>query len=389
LKTRLALWLVPALALAPSAFAACEVGFGAGSTLLFPYFEVDTADPAGLTTLLSINNESSTATLTRLVVWTDWAIPLLGFDIYLKPRDVQTINVRDLLNGILPSTGSGSDLSSFPDCGLTPPTHANPALAPLQISQLRADLTGVLGPGNPQCAGEAYGDGHARGYITVDTVGVCNGIILSATQTPATATYYTATAIVKNVLWGDFFYVNPAENSAQGTEAINIVGDAAGFAGLDVNTFYGRYHSFDGRDKRSPLPTTWTSRFLNGGAFTGGTDLIVFRDTHVATIARRPCGGHPFWYPLVANFVTARDEDTNLALSLTNTGEFPLATQRVPVASLGTGPTAAFGRIQLGLFFSRANAGAWVLPVMTASGKFSLDFNAQPLATGCGLDPTP
>ena len=148
--------------------AQCEVGGKAGSSLLFPFFEVDLSSDAGLTGLISLNNESNTATMTRVIVWTDWGIPVLAFDVYLLPRDVQTMNIRDLLNGVIPSTGTGADLSSFTNCNVVPPFHANPALAPLQSSQLKAYLTGVPGPGDALCAGESYGDNHARGYITVD-----------------------------------------------------------------------------------------------------------------------------------------------------------------------------------------------------------------------------
>ena len=37
------------------------------ATLLLPYFEVDLDDPAGVTTLMSINNASATAVLAHVV----------------------------------------------------------------------------------------------------------------------------------------------------------------------------------------------------------------------------------------------------------------------------------------------------------------------------------
>ncbi|MBP9144591.1 MAG: hypothetical protein KBI44_08920, partial [Thermoanaerobaculia bacterium] len=36
------------------------------ATLLLPYFEVDLADPSGVTTLMSINNASATAVLAHV-----------------------------------------------------------------------------------------------------------------------------------------------------------------------------------------------------------------------------------------------------------------------------------------------------------------------------------
>ena len=67
-------------------------------------------------------------------------------------------------------------------------------------------------------------------------------------------------------------------------QAVALVGDDAGFVGPNVLTFYGRFHAWDGRDKRSPLPMVWTSRFLNGGPFSGGTDLLIYRDTRSAAV---------------------------------------------------------------------------------------------------------
>ena len=381
--------------LSSPAVALCGVGNQPGSTLLFPYFEVDLASSSGLTALISVNNESNAATLTRLVVWTDWAVPVLAFDIYLGARDVQTMNVRDLLDGILPSTGGGADLSGFSDCVAIPPTYPNPAITPLASQQVRAYVSGVSGPTDAQCAGEPHGDNVARGYITVDTVTRCHFIGVAgpgtnAAATPKSATYFTDTAVVNNSLWGDLFFVDPTENSAQGVEAISLLGDDSLFVGPNANTFYGRFHSFDGRDKRSPLPTTFTSRYLNGGVFDGGTDLIAFRDIRSATVAKINCAAHPVWFPLLADFVTVRDEDGALALTLDDTNKFGLATQRVPVASLAAGPIAPFGRIQVGFSSPTGTpAGAWMIPVMTASGRFSVDFNASPLYPTCGLVPTP
>jgi hypothetical protein len=390
-------WIIAAAALVsslaaqglavPAADAGCEVGGGPGSTLLLPYFEVDLSDPGGLTTLFSVNNETSTTTVVRVVVWSDWAIPIMAFDIFLAGRDLQTINVRDLLNGNLPSTSG--DFTGFQFCsGGGLPTY--PPLTGTQIAQIRANLTGVAGPTDGLCAGEFYGDNHARGYITIDAVDQCSGLGLPPSITPVSSTYFPGVGVVKNFLWGDLFFVDPGQNSAQGVEAVNIVADNA-LAAPNTNTFYGRYRSFNGQDRRSPLPTTWNTRFLNGGVFDGGTDLLVFRDTRSSSISRRVCGTHPTWYPLQAQGVFVRDEDANLKLSQTPNGDFPLATQRVRIADLGpTGPGTAFGRVQIQLNQPGGNpTGAWVIPVMKASGRFSLDFNGQPSNSGCGLDPTP
>src|SRR5947199_4607116 len=80
------------------------------ATLLVPYFEVDLGNPNGITTLFSVNNASATAVVAHVTVWTDQSIPTLDFDIYLTGYDVQTINIRDIFNGILPRTAdAGAD----------------------------------------------------------------------------------------------------------------------------------------------------------------------------------------------------------------------------------------------------------------------------------------
>jgi hypothetical protein len=131
------------------------------ATLLLPYFEVDLNNPDGITTLFSINNASASAALAHVVLWTDYSIPTLDFDVYLTGYDVQTINLRDIFNGILPRTadagadpgdtispqGSLSQDISFPGatgpCGSASTVYANPALSSILIEHLRRSHTGL------------------------------------------------------------------------------------------------------------------------------------------------------------------------------------------------------------------------------------------------------
>ncbi len=82
------------------------------ATLLLPYFEVDLDNAQGMTTLFTINNSSATAILAHVTLWSDLAFPVFSFNVYLTGYDVQTINVRDVLNGTVPRTASaGQDLA--------------------------------------------------------------------------------------------------------------------------------------------------------------------------------------------------------------------------------------------------------------------------------------
>src|SRR5262245_37109809 len=195
------------------------------ATLLLPYFEVDLGNTNGVTTLFPINNASATAVLAHVVVWSDLSVPVLDFNIYLTGYDVQTINLRDLLAGILPRTASaGQDPSdtispqgafsqdiAFASCsGQLPP----PPLPASFVQHLRLALTGKASPIlGGLCAGRDLGDSIARGYVTVDAVNNCT------LRFPGDPGYFapggTGDATNQNVLWGDYFYVHSDDNFAQ------------------------------------------------------------------------------------------------------------------------------------------------------------------------------
>ena len=116
-KTAVCLALLSALALGGAANAEiCTIDDVPAATLLLPYFEVDLNSTNGVTTLFSVNNASATAILAHVTVWTDLSVPVLDFDIYLTGFDVQTMNMRDIVNGILPFTAdAGADLQDGQD----------------------------------------------------------------------------------------------------------------------------------------------------------------------------------------------------------------------------------------------------------------------------------
>src|SRR4029077_12607851 len=185
---------------------------------------------------------------------------------YLTGYDVQTINLRDILvGGNLPATASaGQDPSdtispkgvfsqdiNFASCnGVLPP----PALTASVLQHVQLSLTGQPSPfiGN-LCSGRALGDNVARGYITVDAVSDCT------IRKPSDAGYFaaggTGDATDQNVLWGDYFYLNPATGAAEGNPLVHIVADATDPETTTPGeyTFYGRYVGWAAADKRPPL----------------------------------------------------------------------------------------------------------------------------------------
>ena len=273
------------------------------ATLLLPYFEVDLNNPNGLTTLFSVNNASATAVLAHVVIWSDLSVPVLDFNVYLTGYDVQSINLRDIIvNGKLPRTASaGQDPTdtishhglfsqdiNFASCSGQLPPPIQPGTTDVNlpanfIDHLKKSLTGLASPvlGN-LCAGRALGDNIARGYVTVDTVNNCT------LRFPGDVGYFaaggTGDATNQNVLWGDYFYVNSDQNFASGDTLVHIEASATNpqTSVAGQYTFYGRYVNWTAVDNREPLATNFAARFVNGGAFTGGTDLICWRDSKVS-----------------------------------------------------------------------------------------------------------
>ena len=383
------------------------------ATLLLPYFEVD-LDPAnlnGINTLLSINNASATAILAHLVVSSDLSVHTLDFNIYLTGYDVQTISLRELfVNGLAPRTASdGQDpqdtispqgpLSqdiNFASCtGVLPPPQMPAALQ----THVRRALTGQSSDweqGVPRCYGRFLDDNIARGYITIDTVNNCT------LRFPGQAGYFVAggagDATNQNVLWGDYFYVNSAQNFAQGDTLVHIEADAlnpeTSVAG--EYTFYGRHVAWSAADNREPLATNFAARYINGGIFNGGTDFIVWRDAKLNQVPFL-CNTLPVWYPLGQEGIVIFNEQEDVEFPQTfpfspppvDEGllPFPAEAQRTPVDGSSLPTPFDFGWMYLNLNTTVVPAGAnppedpaaaqaWVTVVMDAEGRFSVGYPA-------------
>lgn len=386
------------------------------ATLLLPYFEVDLDSANGINTLMSINNASATAVLAHVVVWTDLSHHILDFNIYLTGYDVQSINLRDIfVNGRLPVTAdAGNDLAdtispqgpasydiAFPSCDPFFP-YPDPALNSTYLEHVQNLLTGLGSDSfgwDGQCSGVDHGDRIARGYITVDTVNECS------LDFPENVGYFvtggTGVASNQNVLWGDYFYVNPGENFAQGETLVHI--EANSSLNNSNYTFYYRYSlesgglANAGADNREGLGNVFAVRYLNGGGFDGGTDLLVWRDSKDSGVLTLPfdCGEIPDPFLLGQHQVVVFDEEENFetpegcTISPCEPGQettpFPWEAQRVHVGGSSLPTSENFGWIYLNLNFD-SGAGweliptwlmqNWVTVTMDAEGRFSVGFDA-------------
>lgn len=408
------------------------------ATLLLPYFEVDLGNPNGITTLFAINNTGrgrsiedqsnnfASAAVVHVTLWTDLGVPTFAFDVYLTGFDVQTINVRDIFNGVLPSTASaGQDPTdtispkgplsqdiNFASCtkNFDPPNgpplppddpgkrfglpYANPLLTAQEIAALRnahtGQASGLLGG---QCGGANLGDNVARGYITVDTVNACNR---SISVFPGSPGYFgpggSGTATNQNVMSGDFFLVDPSQNFAQGDTLVHI---EASFGLTSGYTFYGRLVNGAATDNREPLATRWIAPYQQGGSSATATDLLVWRDP---TVPPPPtgfaCGGLPAPFPLGQTQIVARDSEGNATPINPANPPFPYATQRVRVggAALPVAPRAGWLQLDLntavggGLFGGRSQSHVTVL--QSSQGRFSGGHTAIQLDSARDLIPS-
>ena len=334
------------------------------ATLLLPYFEVDLVNPAGITTQFSINNSSATAVLVHVIVWSDLSVPVLAFNVYLTGYDVQRVDMRNILNGILPQTASaGQDPAdtisprgtlsqdiNFASCnGILPPPKTLPAI---YVTHLHDSLTGKGSPvffgGN--CAGVAYTGtlaNIARGYVTMDTVNNCT------LRVPTDPGYFapggSGDVTNQNVLWGDYYFIQASAKIGRGDTLVHINADAVNPATSTPGryTFYGRYDNFSAADNREPLSTTYAARYMDVGApFPQGTSFVVWRDPKVA---QQPftcpaiMGVRPAWYPLGQEGLLAFDEQEHPQFPTTEPVwpplppvtlvPFPSATQKVKINS--------------------------------------------------------
>ena len=374
----------------------CRVANQPAATLLVPYFEVDLSDPEGLTTLISINNASSMAALSRVVLWTDWGVPTLAFDLYLTGYDVQTLNLRDLFTGTLPRTGPAISpngalslvTADFPGCGTVNgphvvPTQDLPSLPATDRETLRAAHTGrpVSSALPARCLGSTRPNpAVAVGYVTVDSVSRCTPWSVGATaNTPADPAYFAAggkgLANNNNALWGDVIYLDRKAKRADSETLVSIVADADAFGTGDY-TFYGRYVGFDARDSRAPLSSLYYTRYVDGGAFFGDTDLVVWRDNRQKDAAGADCAKGPSWSPLGEFQLIAFDEQENPS-EVPQSNAFPLATQKVRVGGPSIPIPNPYGWLMLDLWHRGGlHAQGWVGVQMSAQGLYSVGHEA-------------
>ena len=185
----------------------------ASSDLLLPYFEVDSANPGGLTTLFAVGNSTEDRVDVMATVFTNWGIPILEVPFTLQAREIRTVNLRDWFR-------QGGDPKKV--------------LGSQELKHLAAAASGQRSPKDNLYYGSEVRPDLEVGYVTLRTRG----------NRP-------------DALWGDWFNVDVAGNLARGDVLVNI-DRSTGCPGLCQRHLV---------------------RYLTGGGFDGGTEVIIWRET--------------------------------------------------------------------------------------------------------------
>jgi len=307
-----------------------------------------------------------------------------------------------LCTGNLPQTGAGVSVQTAGTGPLVPlascnnsavpgfaPNYANPAAPPYFLQHIQEALTGERSSLDGYYYGEDWGDGRARGHLTIDAVGECH--LLNPTDPGYFISGGLGIATNQNVLLGDYLIRDDAYNFAFAESAVGLEASDTEFLAGDM-TFYGRYVLLTGDDGREPLPTTFASTVANGGAF-DGTEQLVWRERVDDQPSLTP--DVPSDLPLGKDNVTWFDEQTTYLPSYvppvlpgdpgTELANYELVTHRY-------GAEAVSFPILFGWQYSNLQTPpigpfypgqAWMVTVTSSLGRFQTSRPATSLDSSC------
>lgn len=185
--------------------------------LLLPYFEVRLPQPGSspmmdeLITTVAVGNSSKDSMKVTLTLWSNWGIPILSTEAVIPPKGMFTANLRDWLL-----------MGHLPDRDLTPD----------ELAHVQAALSARPSPQTGLYYSSLVEDYLAVGYLTASGSG----------YRPAC-----------EVLWGDFFSIDPRDNNAMGESLVRLVGGPS-----------------------REVCERHMVRFLEGGSFDATTHMVVW-----------------------------------------------------------------------------------------------------------------
>jgi hypothetical protein len=396
----------------------CDISVLPAATLLLPYFEVNLNSYSGPTTLFTVTNASPQEQIAHVTLWTDYAYPVIDFNVYLTGYDTQAINLFDIIarGFIAPDLGTGTDVSNqgefstsndrldLSNCDQLP--GQLPAVYVTRMQQAftlgRMPALGSL----PACTSIGGTHTNAVGYATIDVVRSCT------TRNPSMAGYLTEDILWDNVLLGDYQQVDAAQDYAEGGPMVHVRAVPEGGTASERRnypgsyevtfhrTFYSRFqaasnHTFDARQ---PLPAMFAARWISGTTSGFQTSLKIWREGR--TTLNAPCSTHALQN--VAGFIEAVifDEEENPE------GQLPDSVICTPIVLYPTLPATSLVRSTDASLFPRPTTGAiggwlymnldncgqddyasqnWVITSMRSEGRYSVDQDAFALGNGCSL----
>ncbi len=321
------------------------------ATLLFPFVAIDYNDPVGgMSSLVSITNTSWQTQIVHVTVWTDYAEPIINFNIILTGYDVIRFDMGEILfNGQLPVTiwsphqndegvqdrgplSSANTLNQSPNLFLEPPeptsalgarcdptNNAYPGLYVTPIPQGFLDLFQTwlqVSQTIPRYYSDdctrPYADPYTANpapwfetrtdatptwmYLTADVVDYCNK------QFPGSPGYFVDHLRRDNILVGDITWKSAGGIAAAPAVHIEADGDLGAVAtphpssGFPISFYHGFAVPVDGvSDYREPLPTAWSMRYEGIGTDFIGTSFLAWKGatSYTKPYDMEPQGGVP------------------------------------------------------------------------------------------------
>jgi hypothetical protein len=411
----------------------CDITVAPAATLLLPFFDVDVTQPGAETTLFTITNVTSAPQIAHVTIWTDWAYPLLTFNLFLTGYDVQSVNLYDVIvRGVVapgnqaatsprliagPGSQPGIDESN-PNLSreACPGTTLKPELVEAVQWALR---TGLYNVGSTTvCGTRRVGGTHtnARGYLTIDVVASCSSLL------PTNPAYYSMQILFDNALIGDYQQLS-GDSLASATPMVHIraipEGGPAGFVPEGTTslpyTFYDRYTPATNRkiDRRVPLPSAFAVRWIDNRAGGMETRYKIWREGWVSGEDAKTCTGVvPNFYTTLTEIIRFDEHENSFAntaavscapychlLYPSSSASFLVRSSDVTFFPGNAGSPDIAGWLYLNLnnqppapfslpprpppYEPARPSQNWVTAVMYAQGRYAVEFDGAQLGNGC------
>ena len=388
-------WILPWL-LAGSAgahAALCTPDSVPAATLLVPYFETCQDCPASQRdTRIAVFNLGAAPRLARVTLWSNAAVPVFAFDLYLQGYAQQEFSIDALLRqGTLPVSGRGVSEpgreaeaeADFPGCNAgSDPAGGAPVYVPLDAAAriaLRTALLGQADAGTGLCSAVDDDLASITGFATADLVDRCNA-------PRAGEPGFAAALVDANVLAGRALITNVTQNFEAAVPVVAI--EAADAGQLDADhTFY----RFDGNggDRREPLPTAWAAYHYLGGIYSESGNMIAWRSPGTVQTPFA-CAAGPAWYPLGAanrlgwgNKGAIAIDDNGRPQRLRSHTQFPLATQKARPVLERSWEEPPPGALYYNLQHAEGEGQSWIGLLQSSAGRHLRFEPAAALDSSC------